>query len=211
MKKVYAACGFVGYCNWLENMGFEVVRHPDEANLLMLAGGTDIGSHLYGQKPGVYTDNPHKTRDEIEVMLYNDFVNSGRAVWGTCRGWQLVTALNGGKLVQHSRHPSGHSVYIPTQENQTPWEVTSCHHQQALLSDLKEGEDYILEAWTQKLSPFHLGPDNLDYGFNKEYKEPEMGAFPKTKVAGAQGHPEWADMNGGFVKYCQMMVEKYLL
>ena len=111
---------------------------------LLLPGGGDIG----------------KTLDEGERKLIQSFVQSGRPVFGICRGMQALNVYFGGTLhdqIAGHQLAAGDMVH-PTRAEGLPAEllgdapyVTSNHHQavNALgrgLSDCQWGSDGVIEA-----------------------------------------------------------------
>lgn len=71
------------------------------ADGLLLVGGRDIDSSLYGQAPHPENDRPVRLRDELEIALINHFLDSDLPILGLCRGMQLMNLATGGTLIQH--------------------------------------------------------------------------------------------------------------
>lgn len=66
---------------------------------LVLCGGGDIESALYGQEnQGSYP--PDQDRDQAELALFQAFYEAGKPILGICRGLQLINVALGGTLIQ---------------------------------------------------------------------------------------------------------------
>jgi putative glutamine amidotransferase len=68
---------------------------------LILAGGGDLDPALYGAEPDPRTTGIRPARDSGEVALLRAAIDADLPTLGICRGMQLMSALAGGKLVQH--------------------------------------------------------------------------------------------------------------
>jgi putative glutamine amidotransferase len=79
---------------------------------LVLAGGADIGPHLYGETPAPLTD-PRPDRDAGEIALLRAALDRDLPVLGVCRGLQLMAAACGGTLHQHLPDVVGHEGHRP--------------------------------------------------------------------------------------------------
>lgn len=78
---------------------------------LVLSGGTDISTALYGEEPQPLTETPELDRDELEVRLLREAMATGMPVLAICRGMQLLNVLQpGGTLIQHIE---GHATRTP--------------------------------------------------------------------------------------------------
>lgn len=208
MRSIYIVGGFgyQHYLNWILPLGFEITTDRKEADVAFFAGGEDVHPSLYGQKPNDYVFC-NQSRDLEEAKAFEFFRNKPKI--GVCRGSQIICALNGGKIVQHMSHPNSHILSTNTGEEIIS---PSGHHNQMLLDEgitgLKEEADYELIGWTNKLSPFHLGENNVDYNFPDNYREPEIVWFPKSNAWVSQGHvenyyPPRSEKQEKYVEFCQ--------
>lgn len=207
ISKIFVVGGSIGYANWIEACGVKVVSSPSEADCFLFTGGVDVDPALYGEEIGKFTQRPSTHRDDMEVKAFHYAKANNKPMIGVCRGHQFLAVMHGGKLVQDSTHPYKH--YMSTNEGEHLI-TNSMHHQQALLTSLKEGVDYELLAWADKISRHHLNGENIDYNFPENYREPEVIYFPETKSVGFQMHPECMDPESDLVKYCQRIIKKYL-
>ena len=77
---------------------------------LILSGGADINPLLYGQdfKAGIGTVSPE--RDNYEMIVLEEFLKTGKAILGICRGHQLLNVYFGGTLFQDAQYYKGELV-----------------------------------------------------------------------------------------------------
>lgn len=124
----------------------EIVEQVDG---LILAGGGDLNPHHYG-------GDDHKTiymlddeRDQTEIDLANQAMDSGIPTLGICRGTQVINVARGGSLYEHlpdvvgdkishrvpPRDPTPHAVYVESGSRlakilgETRFSSSSWHHQ----------------------------------------------------------------------------------
>lgn len=184
--KIYHATRSLDYSNWINS---QIVSRPENADLIMFSGGTDVGPYLYGDKHGMYTDNSDKNRDWLEKNLFNWCVENNKPMLGICRGSQLLCGLSGGKLIQHQNQRTKAGMHPVLTKDGGDVVITSSHHQAAFPYFMNESE-YEVVGWTHDQSEVHLNGDNVEIT-DKPFKEVEMCFYPKTKSLGIQGHPEW--------------------
>jgi putative glutamine amidotransferase len=103
----------------LEAAGLEpvVLTPPDARSLrdagvqgLLITGGTDVDSALYGQDPHPESDAPDRRRDRLEHRLLREALQADMPVLGICRGMQFLNVYHGGTLFQHHDHQATHRV-----------------------------------------------------------------------------------------------------
>lgn len=114
---------------------------------LILAGGGDLDPALYGAEPDPRTTGVRPARDSGEVALLRAAIDADLPTLGICRGMQLMSALAGGRLVQHldseAHRGAGPGVYTRHPVSTVPGtrlagilgpdtEVPSYHHQGVL-------------------------------------------------------------------------------
>lgn len=194
------------YASWFP-FPATITNNPEDATVAWWVGGADIAPWLYGEKEGDNTYVDYQA-SEYEFQMWNFFKQKPNVLKvGTCKGAQNLACYNGAKMAQHMIHPHVHPVLM---KDGSVVNSNSLHHQQIIVDEkitgLKDGIDYDLLGWTQKLSPFHLNGDNEDYNFGADYKEPEILWFEKTKCFGVQAHPEMMNHKHPFVKYCQFLL-----
>jgi len=185
----------------------------EDADVVIFHGGADINPDLYGEAPNKHTNWFSFDRDYREVELFRACVEHKKLMFGICRGMQLMTALNGGKLIQHISHPGGHMVH--TKDGHS-YHVNSLHHQMCNPYDLPKDE-YDVLAYAEDLSYTHLGEHDQeltfpDHAYTKDgfFMEPEAIWFPKTRSLGVQYHPEMMRNDQEAVIICNDLIRKYL-
>ena len=73
----------------------------DRVDGLVLVGGADVDSTLYGEQPHETADAPRITRDRTEMALYRGARERGLPFLGICRGLQIMAVCHGGSLHQN--------------------------------------------------------------------------------------------------------------
>lgn len=194
---------------YVGGMGLAAV--PEEGQkVLVLWGGEDISPCLYKQKASYFTRaaNVRSQRDHIEELLARQCINKGIPIIGICRGAQLMCAISGGTLIQHvSGHYGDHQVM--TKEGKL-YTTNSIHHQ---MMNFEKVDHYTLIAWAHpNMSNTYIGENNkeLPYAKSKEFLEPEIVWFPKTKALCIQGHPEYMSHTDPYVKYIVQLIRQYI-
>lgn len=196
-KKVYVSYGYKSYASWLP--GFETTNKIEEANLLLLAGGEDISPSLYNEK----TDRVYfnKTRDIEEMKDYRFAQDNNIPIFGTCRGMQMITALEGGKLIYDMSHNGGHMINTFDGKQ---LRVNSLHHQMCNPFPLSEKEYKVL-GWCKRGTSryYYNGMDKPILNLPTNFVEPEILWFPQADALGTQWHPEMMLRNSDAVRYMQ--------
>lgn len=159
----------------------------EEGDVVVFEGGTDIDSRLYNEEPGSYNQTPHKSRDEFESYLFERAVHEKIPMIGICRGAQLITALTGGKLIQHMNHGSSPWLLFKDAKPRAKAIKGICAHHQACIPT--KDAQIIAESYLDKI--------------------PEIFWYPKIKALCIQGHPAWG--NGEFTETCVELVKQYIL
>lgn len=170
-----------------------------KGDVLLLGGGEDIATQIYGQKNNRYCSANHiSERDAYEISLFESAVAAGCLIIGICRGAQLACALSGGSLYQHVvNHGVKHKMTTYDGQEMT---VSSVHHQMMN----PEKTEHKLVGWsTEVISRVHLVEGDKDIQVEVE---PEIVYFTKTNALAIQYHPEFMDENAQAVKYAQQLV-----
>ena len=81
-----------------------------ELDGLVLQGGADLSPATYGEEPLDPAWTGDRVRDDYEIELFNEFVESGKPVLGICRGLQLINVAFGGTLYQDIGTQTGSAV-----------------------------------------------------------------------------------------------------
>lgn len=182
-KKIYCPRFLTGTeFDWVKNV--TPVDSPEEADIIVFSGGADINPALYGCEKHSSTYYSEQ-RDALEVACFNK-LNSNQIVIGICRGAQLVTALNGGKLIQNvSGHCSGPHFIT---NGDIKFKIESIHHQMMYPFDMPKS-DYEVLFWSSKKRSSKYEGD----GISEPSCEPEVILYHKKgkpTCLAIQGHPE---------------------
>lgn len=138
---------------------------------LILTGGSDISTDLYGEEPHPMLGKTHRARDLWEIELLKEAYQQEIPVLGICRGMQLMNVVGGGSLYQDLSSQREQLIqHIQKANFQTPshaikimpdsWlaslygketRVNSYHHQsiKKLSGDFKivaHSSDHVIEA-----------------------------------------------------------------
>lgn len=175
--------------HWVRNS--ITVQNFDEADMIIMPGGGDWNPALYGHKP-FGTRFFNEDQDSRQMYMINRAIDSGKLLFGVCRGIQGLTIKAGGYLIQDVNHPSEHKVY--TSDGRI-YKMNSCHHQMCYPYDLPK-DSYKVYSWTKQLSPYYRvdSPEKFDFpkhALDKDgkFKEPEVIWYPRINALGCQGHP----------------------
>ena len=168
--------------DWVRNV--TPVDTPEKADIIVFSGGADINPNLYGCERHP-TTHFYQMRDDLEVNCFNK-LSKDQVVIGLCRGAQLITALNGGKLIQNvTGHCCGpHSIT----NRDLSFKIESIHHQMMYPFDMSK-EDYDLLFWASKNRSSIYEGDKIGI----PPCEPEVILYHKKDLPtclAIQGHPE---------------------
>lgn len=169
---------------------------------LILWGGEDVGTELYGEKPNKYCfSKAPSARDKRELELISAAITLDIPIIGICRGAQLLCVAAGGKLAQHiDNHGGTHEVTL-LDEAGTVIKANSSHHQMMLPPD---------SAKVLAVSDETTGLDQYNRAVVHKVVN-EVVYFPSVRGLGIQPHPEWSNCPRDFVDYCVRKIKEYLL
>lgn len=77
-----------------------VEEYADLADGLLLSGGRDVATALYGQEPHCDALSEDIERDTLEWKLIPAFLERKKPIFGICRGFQVLNVYFGGSLYQ---------------------------------------------------------------------------------------------------------------
>ncbi len=167
---------------------------------LILWGGSDIGTELYGQPcylGAQHSNNYASQRDLFEWHLMKEAKRRKIPIIGVCRGAQIMCAFAGGKLVQDVQgHHTAHEIL--TVNGEIFKNISSSHHQMLYPFDVPHE---ILAVTTDNLSSTYKGLTDKEIETIKEKGEPEVVYFPDINGIGIQCHPEWHEHGGDGQKF----------
>ena len=198
IRKIYCVRGSSGYARWMQG---EIVKNMEEADLVVLPGGSDVPTKYYAKSTHPSTwgfSSGEEEYNEIQKAL-----SLGKKIWGTCKGLQWSSVISGGSLIQDLNHPGSHKI---TTEDGKTLIVNSLHHQAVYPFDLPKDE-YRIIGWAENLSPHHQDGDCKEMEVSVE---PEIVYFPKTKILGTQFHCELMSETHPTVQYCQDLLDRFM-
>lgn len=199
--KVYIENSEEPIIEMFSDWGYEVVEDYRESDFIVLGGGTDVNPALYGESLNQYTDEPDYKRDAFCTMLYNYARVSDKPIIGICRGAQFITAMQGGRLIQHI---TNHQDYLhkvlfdkalseaDTEPQSGELEVTSSHHQVMVPSP----EVSILARSVE--------------GYAEVTMHGRLDSLQVDEFA-VQGHPEWVDNNHEFQQWFMNFIARWIM
>lgn len=160
-------------------------------NPVIIWGGADIDPSLYGE-PRAGCGWTNKDSDIKELARIDEAIAENKPIIGICRGLQMLTVHQKGKLIQHVTPQRGTKLITDvTTKKQIP--INKAHHQVCVLNP---------EAEPQILAYSYLPTDDVFI--------PEVVYFPKINALGVQGHPEWAKDDDPITEYMFDKIKKYL-
>lgn len=181
--------------------------------IALFTGGADVEPSYYGEKANKYTTFD-TIRDAREASFYH-FLPSGIFKIGICRGAQFLTAMSGGRLIQHvTGHNSGsHLLQFDPDIAMNVFDysfnkvvVTSDHHQMMYPFNLKEKDYYIIGYSNSFESDTYLNGENEEIRLPENFVEPEIIMYSNTKSLCIQGHPEYSHASEEFKKSCKLLI-----
>lgn len=205
MIKVYVVGDGYYYANFIKDA--ILVSSVQDADIILFTGGEDVTPELYKEKthPTTYYN---ADRDLMEVLEYQQSLECKNILhWGTCRGSQFLTVMNGGKLVQNvNNHAMGGTHNIKTIDG-PEYRITSTHHQMMYPYLLPE-EDYEIIAYASPARSTIYEGSGIEW--KEGYVEPEIVYYPKTNSLCVQGHPEMMEKDAPVVKYLNQLILTHL-
>ncbi len=182
----------------------------------VLPGGADINPEIYGSKqhPKTHWSEHLRANDEKHIAMYKAAIKKGIPIFAICRGHQLVGALNGLKLIQHTNHMYGHQVLVKNLENNafdSSVLTNSCHHQMVWTNNELIGPNWEVLGFTSKISTVFHGEEDNEYAHC--IVEPEIMIYPEIRCITTQFHPEWMHHGKDWtpcLDYLQLLIEKYI-
>jgi putative glutamine amidotransferase len=162
----------------------------DRIDGLVLTGGADVDSALYGEERHPKAQRPDQARDRFEIELLEEATSRNMPVLAVCRGIQIVNVWRGGTLHQHLPEFTGHTGHMavpgtygvhplridPDSQlgaiiGQSAAEVPGHHHQ----APDRIGDGLVASAWA-------------DDGIVEGLEDPSLQVF-----VAVQWHPEMGD------------------
>lgn len=175
---------------------------------LLLGGGTDINPEIYGQENFGFCQSPHDARDTRNIEAINKYVEMGKPIFGICRGMQLLDAVFGGQLIQHTvGHPNGVTVLVSEDARLPETSIDNCrncHHQ---VVDIHKTKGMVIgnSIYTYKA---YFGLDSRQVQLRDVV--PQIIYWPDKKALAVQFHPEWHHANHAMNGYLRGLIKELL-
>lgn len=182
---------------WLEKYGFNQVKSPKTAGIIVIQGDEEIDPTSYGMEK-VAPFACSLKRDKKDIEIYQN-LSPEQLVLGISRGAQLACIMNGGKIIQgcdknfhrgNQTHPirngSGRIYEIPSSHTQLmfPYNLDSDKYELLYFCDPRGN-------YPRSSRLFGTGMDGSE--FSGVY-EPEIVLFKRSaespEALAIQGHPE---------------------
>jgi len=177
---------------------------------LVLQGGADLNPAAYGEKPMRPEWAGDRTRDMYEMEFLHEFLESGKPVFGICRGAQLINVALGGSLYQD----------IASQVPESIAHVADAYDRHVHDIVLEEGgllEKRLGKTLSRKvISVHHQGIRTLGHGLIVEARAVGDGMIEAIRgtghnfLLGLQWHPEFRRPSDEDVLDCLPLLEAFL-
>lgn len=199
--KVYTV-GSKTSANWINNCEH---TNYDDSELVLFLGGEDVN-------PLYYNEPPHRTtffnilRDSKEEAIFKSATQDKKKIFGICRGFQLIHALQGYRLAQDiNGHLGGHEIL---KHKSSPVDFPTFY------AEGNHHQNPIVEGY-QDITPIaiaELSSKKYD-GFGNKILIPyevEAAFYPKISALGTQYHPEWSQYNTEAVIITNLLIKSLL-
>jgi gamma-glutamyl-gamma-aminobutyrate hydrolase PuuD len=200
--KILVVGGNVQYASWiLGNVEFiePKLQNVEKTDVVYFTGGEDCDPSIYGCSRNAKTQSNIK-RDHAEIKFYEKAKKLGKFIIGTCRGAQLITALQSrGMLIQHCDNHARGSVHEITFEDGDRAVATSTHHQMMYPFNVPH---HVILAWasTPLSETYEFEPHSIITDL-PGHREPEIVWYPQSWALAIQPHPEYMD------KTCRLVLK----
>ncbi len=185
------------YLDFISRFGDPKIIMPWETEIacdvLLLPGGPDVSTSLYGQTPTYYTGNACIHRQGFYDRRLKQHIDAGVPIFGICLGMQMLNIYFGGSLIQHFRKHAqsrnrgevAHYIHIvendiytyKKQKKDDQYEVNSHHHQGVTQLTLAESFNMLAYTWNYD-----------DYDENNQVVE--AITHKNLSISAVQWHPE---------------------
>jgi gamma-glutamyl-gamma-aminobutyrate hydrolase PuuD len=176
---------------------------PEDADLVILAGGSDVNPVLYGEERHntTFFDDD---RDQQDLALYQKCVTLGIPMFGVCRGAQFGWVMAGGKLIQDiDKHYGNHGIYDLNRKQKIDT-VSSVHHQACLATPNIGAEIIATAAHATRRA---LNPKDSILGPRSDI---EAYFIRDNMFLGVQGHPEYQGY-AAFTNWCLELINEFII
>lgn len=196
IQSVFIVPPLWGAPHTFKKAGYDLAKHPNEADAIVLMGGEDINPKLYEQHahPRSYFND---ARDENELRFIRQYRDKKPFI-GICRGAQLLNVMAGGSMWQHVLGHSGtHEVFIePYKQIKRQTVITnSVHHQMMRPTGKAEIIGFAKTSPArERMTELNQHPSTIrqvETEGGDRHEDPEIVYYPDEAFFCFQAHPEF--------------------
>lgn len=189
-----------GFPQMFSRAGCFSVESPEQADLVVFTGGSDVNPMLYGQKPH-HTTHWDDARDAADIKLFSKCLEQGIPMLGVCRGAQFLHVMMGGSLYQDvDQHNGDHHIFL-CDASRSIHPVSSVHHQAVMRKNAPQGFKCIAE--TRRSTKRAIAPSVSEMGGG--FPDVEAFTYKQHMIFGVQGHPEYSGYNDFAAWVCEVL------
>lgn len=155
-----------------------------EVDLLVLPGGQDISSHLYGRKPSFYNSNADLMKEFFMQNNLHQYIENDTPVFGICLGMQQIGVHFGGKMRQNIYH-----AYSEKSRDELVHELEFAENFEYLKGP-KAPKKYSVNSLHHQALDVTQMPHELDIVAVSKDGYPEIIKHVDRPIWGVQYHPE---------------------
>lgn len=182
----------------------------EKPDLIVFTGGEDINPAMYGEKSIYRGSHYNNERDANEKAWYLYAKTNKIPMVGICRGMQLFTIMQGGKLIQDIVGHSGRAAHKITTIDKNIVNTNSLHHQVCVpYKSSGSPINHVMLAWSDEWEHYS-GTKETELLFAEMGRIPEAIWFPDINALGVQFHPEMMQRDSSGYKYFTSLLETYL-
>ena len=160
----------------------QLKAYADMCDGFLFSGGVDVDPKYYGENVAFESVEVDAVRDSFEMAMFSLALETGKPMFGICRGIQVMNVCKGGTLYQHI---DGHRQENAGTNHKQPLKLTKGGFMQQL-TDLET--IYVNTFHHQNIKDLALGLDVeavSDEGYVEAIRDPSHPFF-----VGVQFHPE---------------------
>ncbi len=179
------------YAEFFNHFGQLVILGPSEEtidlDLVVLPGGKDISSYLYGRSPSFYNTDADLMKEAFLKQTLPAYIEKGTPIFGICLGMQQINVHFGGKMIQSiATHPTSTESRSELVHSLELFGGLSQYN-----GTTKKDQFYVNSLHRQAVDPNHF-PDCLEVLGQSRSKRPviEIIRHRELPIAGVQYHPE---------------------
>jgi len=172
-----------------------VAELPPHDGILVTAG-VDVDPARYGQAPSDRVTTTDPDRDNVEGILIEHALGSGRPLFCICRGFQLLNVIRGGGLLQHLEDREPHRARRGEDgvSIESGWHEVVVRANSTLASVTGANTLHVNSRHHQAVLAANLAPDVLATGIAVDGVIEAIEVPGYAWALGVQWHPERPEM-----------------